>query len=528
MSDDAHAELEARLILERRSRAFHIEPEPQNPGQASEPQDLIGLALSGGGIRSALYNDGFLQGLSHRGFLRFVDYLSSVSGGGYIAAHLLAQQEPPPTAEEANQASADSSQPKAEPSFHDDKYGRSGAHATDKSPAWHLGHDPKTRKINRMRLAGIGGYLSHPMILAPAYLWAIIFSAAFYLGVAGVIATLAAMFWRSFDDPTFRALYRVALWIRTGDELLIAFIPFILLLMLYVLMEIGISSLRMFIGFELRKPQLLHSRIRTSMLVILLLAFLSSIGVFLGNGTTKINASASDSFQLNRFAQWFVGLAIFLQFLVFIGTDQLFKSERQEAKNWQKHLQRFISVAVVLLLVFALVHWISRDNISGFATHREPLLVIGDVENWDILAEIMDDSPVKSKASIETAKDTYKSLDYELKLPEFLVPNSAWHQIIAGRRFDILRKDQQSDDVKRHDHDEVPLDAWQAERRIHGAIYAYWLTSIRGCRTLKDYPGDKTKELAELNLLGTEQYIASKNVPVNSVNSFLSAPAMLY
>ena len=59
-------------------------------GTSSPVENLFGLALSGGGIRSALFNDGFLQALSHRGLLRYVDYLSSVSGGGYIAGHLIA------------------------------------------------------------------------------------------------------------------------------------------------------------------------------------------------------------------------------------------------------------------------------------------------------------------------------------------------------------------------------------------------------------------------------------------------------
>jgi hypothetical protein len=48
------------------------------------PRDLFGLALSGGGQRSATFNLGLLQGLHERGVLRCFDYLSTVSGGGYI------------------------------------------------------------------------------------------------------------------------------------------------------------------------------------------------------------------------------------------------------------------------------------------------------------------------------------------------------------------------------------------------------------------------------------------------------------
>jgi hypothetical protein len=51
---------------------------------------LIGLAFSGGGIRSATFSLGILQGLAQRGLLKHVDYLSTVSGGGYIGAWYMA------------------------------------------------------------------------------------------------------------------------------------------------------------------------------------------------------------------------------------------------------------------------------------------------------------------------------------------------------------------------------------------------------------------------------------------------------
>lgn len=49
------------------------------------PKDSIGLALSGGGVRSASFNIGFLGGLYNRGVLDDIDYISSVSGGGFAA-----------------------------------------------------------------------------------------------------------------------------------------------------------------------------------------------------------------------------------------------------------------------------------------------------------------------------------------------------------------------------------------------------------------------------------------------------------
>ncbi|HEV8197493.1 MAG TPA: patatin-like phospholipase family protein, partial [Gemmatimonadales bacterium] len=55
---------------------------PANPD--APPADLKGLALSGGGIRSATFCLGILQRLQADGMLKHFDYLSTVSGGGFI------------------------------------------------------------------------------------------------------------------------------------------------------------------------------------------------------------------------------------------------------------------------------------------------------------------------------------------------------------------------------------------------------------------------------------------------------------
>lgn len=51
-----------------------------------DPRDTVGLALSGGGIRSATFGLGLLQALAHCDILKHIDYLSTVSGGGYIGS----------------------------------------------------------------------------------------------------------------------------------------------------------------------------------------------------------------------------------------------------------------------------------------------------------------------------------------------------------------------------------------------------------------------------------------------------------
>ena len=72
-------EQELREISKRREKTSY------DPAEIDESQpDLVGLGLSGGGIRSATFCLGFLQELQRLRILRIFDYLSTVSGGGYL------------------------------------------------------------------------------------------------------------------------------------------------------------------------------------------------------------------------------------------------------------------------------------------------------------------------------------------------------------------------------------------------------------------------------------------------------------
>jgi hypothetical protein len=67
----------ADVRLDQLYRATHQNPRPQ-----------AALCLSGGGIRSATFGLGILQGLARRKLLGHFHYLSTVSGGGYIGGWL--------------------------------------------------------------------------------------------------------------------------------------------------------------------------------------------------------------------------------------------------------------------------------------------------------------------------------------------------------------------------------------------------------------------------------------------------------
>ena len=78
--------------VDKRRKNLGIDPVPQKEKtyERAAASALMGLCFSGGGIRSATFNLGILQGLAELKLLRCFDYLSTVSGGGYIHQWLAA------------------------------------------------------------------------------------------------------------------------------------------------------------------------------------------------------------------------------------------------------------------------------------------------------------------------------------------------------------------------------------------------------------------------------------------------------
>ena len=78
-------EAEIAAINTRREQGRQVKYE-----SSDKSLDVVGLALSGGGIRSSAICLGVLQALNHHNLIERIDYLSTVSGGGYIGSSLTA------------------------------------------------------------------------------------------------------------------------------------------------------------------------------------------------------------------------------------------------------------------------------------------------------------------------------------------------------------------------------------------------------------------------------------------------------
>src|SRR6478609_388671 len=103
-TSSANASLPLHEVLEAEFLALH-EKLPANYPTSTEPNARLkaiwaaihglgekraALCISGGGIRSATFGLGILQGLARCGLLNKFHYLSTVSGGGYVGSWLSA------------------------------------------------------------------------------------------------------------------------------------------------------------------------------------------------------------------------------------------------------------------------------------------------------------------------------------------------------------------------------------------------------------------------------------------------------
>jgi len=103
-AQERHGPFSLQKVLEDEYVALHAHPlPPQKPDRPADERlaalyrqirthapRRAALCLSGGGIRSATFGLGVLQGLAKRSLLTRFDYLSTVSGGGYIGSWLTA------------------------------------------------------------------------------------------------------------------------------------------------------------------------------------------------------------------------------------------------------------------------------------------------------------------------------------------------------------------------------------------------------------------------------------------------------
>jgi len=154
------------------------------------PHDLVGLSLSGGGVRSSMFSTGVLQGLHKIGLLKHVDYLATVSGGGFIGGFLTSQYQ--------------------EQERRKKKKGK----AQSLDELFPLKQDGEGQNSAVNQLTKSGGYLSGPTELTLRVATGVVLHLLIIASVLVMTCSAASLFWRLFDMTLIqRALSAWATWL---------------------------------------------------------------------------------------------------------------------------------------------------------------------------------------------------------------------------------------------------------------------------------------------------------------------------
>lgn len=357
---------ERDAIKNRRQKAGYTQPVPHN--------DLVGVALSGGGLRSAMFNLGLLQALQESGFMKYVDYLSTVSGGGYIGGfyssigHNLSAESPA----SGHRTTDAGTKPEAMPD--------------------NLQYIPELYRATH-RFINAGQYLNQPWAFFAGYLFPSL--AVFVLFFSGLVmtASLVALFLRTFDLPVVND-HLVLL--NLNSEACALGVAIVSLWLAFMAVYLGIRMATR----ERRAAESTHGAKYGPLLKLLVIALLCGVAIMVGNYDFGLMSGASIQFQKD--AQTPMIALSLLGVLALFRLPLLLRSEHQSATVWQKAALWVILSVAVGGSTLAVLSIIGSEGISGYASQRGPRLDHEDIVDNRAFAQWLkqwDDKVVKHPES---------------------------------------------------------------------------------------------------------------------------------
>lgn len=320
-------------------------------GNYTPIEDSVGLALSGGGMRSACFGLGIVQGFVKAKIWRFVDYMSTVSGGGFIGARI--------TSEATN-------------------------HETDTPPVIQLDEQQGIDKNSFVKKLTYGGqFLNKPAQLFNKYLIGIVLiNVAIFAALIAGCATVAYL-WRMLDEPWIRNQLNVWL-IGVKSDLVVPFIPAVVFGFLW-----GISW---FLSYFQNGAEA-SGRAARAFLLLSFFSILVGIALLLGNGdlgnpfayTLEFESSASSIPK----SIWTIFIAAVIGALIpLVRPKRWLKSGLRPKAWWEKSVFSITSTALLIGVPLLIIGFVGKEDISG--THSNPARPISSYDvndnSWSMLA----------------------------------------------------------------------------------------------------------------------------------------------
>lgn len=332
ISDIEHRRKIAHNVSDARSASS-----PEHNGR-KEPvtSDLVGLAFSGGGVRSGAMSLGVLQVLHKYKILKYVDYLSTVSGGSYAGAYLTSQALQGPNKNVSESDSLSIAQ---------------------------LENGRQPKRI--LDFIFSGSYLRDTIGFFNNQLFGMFL--ILIVAVSGLfcVSSAVAFLFRSLDYPAVR-FWADGLGI-SGDFGL-AMLPSILLFFAWVL--IWLVTLW-------RKMDMKSGRTARYAFFVLIISFAVAIAALFGTGDIALSPTIADSDGQETATHFLhsvwalVAGAVFAGLLPYLSPKRLLKSGTDPSNAFEKYGYWFATRALLFGLPFLFVSLMVGENLSGIVDSRD-------------------------------------------------------------------------------------------------------------------------------------------------------------
>jgi hypothetical protein len=322
--------------------------EPRRPARHDPErvrQELVGVAFSGGGVRSASFNLGLTQALDEHGVLRHVDYLSSVSGGSYVGGMLTSLFD------------------EVHKSGRVDEWGH---------PDMGLRPQPGGDQPGLVRrLVQEGNYLLRPSLFANQYVIGMLLNLLPRMSLLVAIGAGLAFLWRCLDFYGVRDDYLNALGLRS--DFAPALLPAVVVTATWLLTWLLALCLK---SSPLRRAS-------QYLFLAAIVCLLVGGTVLVGNGDVTAERASGTPFQTTWFHtfRWPMTFLTVLGLLPIVLPRSLLRSGTSPKRwldSWIFYYTSFVLLVGVPLLI---VGMFARENISGYATSRGPEFDRGDIKD---------------------------------------------------------------------------------------------------------------------------------------------------
>lgn len=348
------------------ARREAVDLEIASDGDEGSPQegvrsDLVGLSLSGGGVRSASFGLGVLQSLYRNGILKHVDYLSSVSGGGYVGAlfsTLVSRTD----------------------DIHWDRQ-RDNHEGKNRLPfeTEETGRQPDLVR----RLLKHGSTLRQPIRFLSRHLWGLLLINLFALSGLVALASVAAYIFRSTYSP---GPMRFLAELGFGTDVSRAFFPAAIMFVLWISSTLVVAVLRMLDKNPPRWPQLFYiGLIAAFVMGIVALFATGDIGMEKYERVFGLPEHVSE--RIRNIVSWVSALALSFfgaALIPYLNIRALLQSGSQSQSVVKSWVFGIASNALIFGTPFVVFYILAHENLSGHLQQRDDAYRMSrvSIRNW--------------------------------------------------------------------------------------------------------------------------------------------------